>query len=93
MLQLTEISACYSCDEKSSQRSSDIQSHPKSGVKVDIQEAKLFAFVHMPGFSGSYFLKTPISYNSQIYGGACNNFKIPSYIPNIIAALGTVLRR
>jgi hypothetical protein len=28
-----------------------------------------------------------------IYDGACNNFNIPSYIPNMIAALGTVLRR
>jgi hypothetical protein len=28
-----------------------------------------------------------------IYDGACSNFKIPSYIPNMIAALGTVLRR
>jgi hypothetical protein len=30
---------------------------------------------------------------APIYDGACNSFNIPSYIPNIMAALGTVLRR
>lgn len=27
------------------------------------------------------------------YDGACSSFNIPSYIPNMMAALGTVLRR
>lgn len=29
----------------------------------------------------------------SIYDGACNIFNIPSYIPNMMAALGTVLNR
>jgi hypothetical protein len=28
-----------------------------------------------------------------LYDGACSNFKMPSYIPNMMAALGTVRRR
>jgi hypothetical protein len=29
----------------------------------------------------------------HVYDGACNSFNIPSYIPNMMAALGTVLKR
>jgi hypothetical protein len=31
--------------------------------------------------------------SERLYDGACSNFKIPSYIPNMMAALGTVLSR
>jgi hypothetical protein len=30
---------------------------------------------------------------SFIYDGACSSFKMPSYMPNMMAALGTVRKR
>lgn len=39
------------------------------------------------------FVQICLDVSRPSYDGACSNFKIPSYMPNMMAALGTVLRR
>jgi len=66
----------------------------KSEVGVVIQRSEVICFCTNAGFPSQRFYKVAlIILRVHIYDGACSSFNIPSYIPNIIAALGTVLRR
>jgi len=66
----------------------------KSEVGVVIQRSEVICFCTNAGFPSQRFYKVAlIILRVSIYDGACSNFNIPSYMPNMIAALGTVLRR
>jgi hypothetical protein len=70
-------------------------SYPYPRVKsVPLQTSEVICFCTNAESPPKMFYKVAlILFLVPIYDGACNNFNIPSYIPNMIAALGTVLRR
>src|SRR6187402_1596144 len=63
----------------------------QEGSRVLYKEAKALLIVQTPNPSRILYKAALI--RQLHYDGACNNFKIPSYIPNMMAALGTVLKR
>jgi hypothetical protein len=69
--------------------------HYTRGIgKVEIQEAKsMLLSIQTPSHIIQDRPLLFVSLQMESYYDACSNFKIPSYIPNMIMALGTVLRR
>ena len=66
----------------------------KSEVGAVIQRSEVMCFCTNAEYPSQIFYKVAlVLFLVPIYDGACNSFNIPSYIPNMMAALGTVLRR
>jgi len=91
------IGISYSCPKAtpiSSRRLSYIHILSKSEVGAIVQRSEVTCFCTNAEFATQILYKVAlIIFLIRTYDGACNSFNIPSYIPNMIAALGTVLRR
>jgi hypothetical protein len=71
-----------------------IQIPSKSEVGAVIQSSRVICFCTNAELPSQIIYKVAlILFLISTYDGACKSFNIPSYIPNMIAALGTVLSR